>query len=133
MPPSSAANKGLADELRRSQDHRTGPTAPPPIRPTSCPMTCHCGHSPRHLTGSTTKPPTGGSAVAAGRHTWRPVKPVQLREMVRRVSQLSARNPGAMKMTDFDAIKPDWMPSSGSHTKTLGLSWRQPNDWRVEL
>ena len=70
--------------------------------------------------------------VAAGRHTWRTVpKPVQLR-MVRHVLSFGPET-GAMKMTDFDAIKPDWMPGSGSHTKTLGLSWQQLNDWSVEL
>ena len=69
---------------------------------------------------------------AAGRHTWRTVpKPVQLR-MVRHVLSFGPET-GAMKMTDFDAIKPDWMPTSASHTKTLGLSWPQLNDWTVEL
>ena len=70
--------------------------------------------------------------VAAGRHTWRTVpKPVQLR-MVRHVLSFGPET-GAMKMTDFDAIKPDWMPSANSHTKTLGLSWQQLNDWSIEL
>ena len=70
--------------------------------------------------------------VAAGRHTWRTVpKPVQL-QLVRHVLSFGPET-GSMKMTDFDAIKPDWMPSSGSHTKTLNLSWSQLNDWSVEL
>lgn len=69
---------------------------------------------------------------AAGRHTWRTVpKPVQLR-MVRHVLSFGPET-GSMKMTDFDAIKPDWMPGSGSHTKTLNLSWSQLNDWSIEL
>ena len=69
---------------------------------------------------------------AAGRHAWRTVpKPVQLR-MVRHILSFGPES-GAMKMTDFDAIKPDWMPGSGSHTKTLNLSWSQLNDWKVEL
>ena len=70
--------------------------------------------------------------VAAGRHTWRTVpKPVQL-QLVRHVLSFGPET-GSMKMVDFDAIKPDWMPGSGSHTKTLGLSWQQLNDWSVEL
>ena len=69
---------------------------------------------------------------AAGRHTWRTVpKPVQLR-MVRHILSFGPES-GAMKMQEFDAIKPDWMPGSGSHTKTLNLSWSQLNDWKVEL
>ena len=69
---------------------------------------------------------------AAGRHQWRTVpKAVQLR-MVRHILSFGPES-GAMKMTDFDAIKPDWMPGSGSHTKTLNLSWSQLNDWKVEL
>ena len=70
--------------------------------------------------------------VAAGRHQWRSVpKPVQL-QLVRHVLSFGPET-GSMKMTDFDAIKPDWMPGSGSHTKTLTLSWSQLNDWSVEL
>jgi hypothetical protein len=70
--------------------------------------------------------------VAAGRHQWRSVpKPVQL-QLVRHVLSFGPET-GSMKMTDFDAIKPDWMPGSGSHTKTLNLSWSQLNDWSVEL
>jgi len=70
--------------------------------------------------------------VAAGRHTWRTVpKPVQL-QLVRHVLSFGPET-GSMKMTDFDAIKPDWMPGSGSHTKTLNLSWSQLNDWSIEL
>ena len=70
--------------------------------------------------------------VAAGRHTWRSVpKPVQL-QLVRHILSFGPES-GAMKMTDFDAIKPDWMPGSGSHTKTLNLSWSQLNDWKGEL
>jgi len=67
-----------------------------------------------------------------GRHTWRTVpKAVQLR-MVRHILSFGPES-GAMKMQEFDAIKPDWMPGSGSHTKTLNLSWSQLNDWKVEL
>ncbi len=70
--------------------------------------------------------------VAAGRHQWRSVpKPVQLR-MVRHILSFGPET-GPMKMTEFDAIKPNWMPGSGSHTKTLNLSWSQLNDWSVEL
>ena len=70
--------------------------------------------------------------VAAGRHQWRSVpKPVQL-QLVRHVLSFGPET-GSMKMTDFDAIKPDWMPGSGSHTKTLNLSWSQLNDWSIEL
>lgn len=69
---------------------------------------------------------------AAGRHAWRSVpKPVQLR-MVRHILSFGPET-GSMKMQEFDAIKPDWMPGSGSHTKTLNLSWSQLNDWAVEL
>jgi hypothetical protein len=68
----------------------------------------------------------------AGRHTWRTVpKPVQLR-MVRHVLSFGPET-GDMTMREFDAIKPDWMPGSVSHTQTLKLSWSQLNDWSVEL
>ena len=70
--------------------------------------------------------------VAAGRHAWRTVpKPIQL-QLVRHVLSFGPET-GSMKQTEFDDIKPDWMPSSGSHTKTLSLSWQQLNDWSVEL
>ena len=69
---------------------------------------------------------------AAGRHQWRSVpKAIQL-QLVRHILSFGPET-GSMKMTDFDAIKPDWMPGSGSHTKTLSLSWQQLNDWSVEL
>lgn len=69
---------------------------------------------------------------AAGRHQWRTVpKPVQLR-MVRHILSFGPED-GAMKMSEFDAIKPNWMPSASSHTQTLKLSWQQLNDFRVEL
>ncbi len=70
--------------------------------------------------------------VAAGRHQWRTVpKPVQLR-IVRHVLSFGPET-GSMTMREFDAIKPDWMPSANSHTLTLKLSWQQLNDWSVEL
>lgn len=70
--------------------------------------------------------------VSAGRHIWRTVpKPVQLR-MVRHVLSFGPET-GSMTMAEFDAIKPGFMPGSGSHTKTLSLSWQQLNDWSVEL
>lgn len=69
---------------------------------------------------------------AAGRHQWRSVpKAIQL-QLVRNILSFSPET-GSMKMTDFDAIKPDWMPGSGSHTKTLSLSWQQLNDFTVDL
>ncbi len=69
---------------------------------------------------------------AAGRHAWRTVpKPVQLR-MIRHILSFGPET-GDMTMREFDAIKPDWMPSSSSHTQTLKLSWQQLNDFRVEL
>ena len=125
-------NKELADELRRSQDHTApanGAAANPPyVLPDDLPLWAQ----PQALDGLDSEATDWWIGCAAGRHTWRTVpKPVQLR-MVRHVLSFGPES-GAMKMTDFDAIKPDWMPSSGSHTKTLGLSWQQPNDWRVEL
>ena len=125
-------NKELADELRRSQDHTApanGAAANPPyVLPDDLPLWAQ----PQALDGLDSEATDWWIGCAAGRHTWRTVpKPVQLR-MVRHVLSFGPES-GAMKMTDFDAIKPDWMPSSGSHTKTLGLSWQQLNDWRVEL
>ena len=67
-----------------------------------------------------------------GRHQWRTVpKPIQLR-MVRHVLSFGPET-GDMTMREFDAIKPDWMPTSTSHTQTLKLSWQQLNDFRIEL
>ena len=69
---------------------------------------------------------------SAGRHVWRTVpKPIQLR-MVRHILSFGPET-GDMTMREFDAIKPDWMPTSTSHTQTLKLSWQQLNDFRVEL
>ena len=66
------------------------------------------------------------------RHQWRTVpKPIQLR-MVRHILSFGPET-GDMTMREFDAIKPDWMPTSTSHTQTLKLSWQQLNDFRVEL
>jgi len=70
--------------------------------------------------------------MSSGRHAWRSVpKSMQLR-MVRQVLGHHDGD-GPVRMIDFDAIKPDWMPSANSHTKTLGLSWQQLNDWSIEL
>ena len=128
-------NKDLADDLRRSQE-RPAPTNgngaaanPPYVLPDNLPLWAQ----PQALDGLDPEATDWwiGGAVA-GRHTWRTVpKAVQLR-MVRHILSFGPES-GAMKMVDFDAIKPDWMPTSARHTKTLGLSWPQLNDWTVEL
>ena len=125
-------NKELADELRRSQDHTAsanGAAANPPyVLPDDLPLWAQ----PQALDGLDSEATDWWIGCAAGRHTWRTVpKAVQLR-MVRHILSFGPES-GAMKMVDFDAIKPDWMPTSASHTKTLGLSWPQLNDWTVEL
>ena len=125
-------NKDLADELRRSQDHTAsanGAAANPPyVLPDDLPLWAQ----PQALDGLDSEATDWWIGCAAGRHTWRTVpKAVQLR-MVRHILSFGPES-GAMKMVDFDAIKPDWMPTSASHTKTLGLSWPQLNDWTVEL
>ena len=70
--------------------------------------------------------------LTAGRHTWRNLPKRNRLDLVRYVLSFGPPD-AALKMIEFDAIKPDWMPGSGSHTKTLNLSWSQLNDWSVEL
>ena len=109
--------------------HTNGAAANPPyVLPDDLPFWAQ----PQALNGLDNEATDWWIGCAAGRHTWRTVpKPIQLR-MVRHVLSFGPES-GAMKMTDFDAIKPDWMPSSTSHTKTLNLSWAQLNDFTVEL
>ena len=131
-------NKELADELKQARldrqeiaFHANGNGAasnPPYVLPVDLPFWAQ----PQALNGLDDEATDWWIGCAAGRHTWRTVpKPVQLR-MVRHILSFGPES-GAMKMQEFDAIKPDWMPGSGSHTKTLNLSWSQLNDWKVEL
>ena len=131
-------NKELADELKQARldrqeiaFHANGNGAasnPPYVLPVDLPFWAQ----PQALNGLDDEATDWWIGCAAGRHTWRTVpKPVQLR-MVRHILSFGPES-GAMKMQEFDAIKPDWMPGSGSHTKTLRLSWPQLNDWKVEL
>ena len=136
-------NKELADELHISQNG-TGLAIKNP------PFVAHNGDAPSAI--SNQQSPISNSmwtdpdmlhllddeakdwwiGVSAGRHTWRTVpKPVQLR-MIRHILSFGPET-GSMKMQEFDAIKPNWMPSASSHTQTLKLSWQQLNDFRVEL
>ena len=143
-------NKEMADELRRCQEradhlsdlaavmsdprftdepgHTNGAAANQQYVPADIPF-CQ---QPQFLDLLDDEAKDWWIGVAAGRHAWRTVpKSVQLR-MIRHILSFGPEN-GSMKMTEFDAIKPDWMPSANSHTKTLGLSWQQMNDWAVEL
>ena len=128
-------NKDLADELKQARldrqetaFHANGNGAVATIAPPDIPF----WQQPQALELLDGEATDWWIGVAAGRHAWRTVpKPVQLR-MVRHVLSFGPET-GSMKMADFDAVKPDWMPSANSHTKTLGLSWQQLNDWSIEL
>lgn len=70
--------------------------------------------------------------LTAGRHTWRNLPKQARLDLVRYVLSFGPPD-AAMKMLEFDAIRPDWMPTAGTHTKTFNMSWQQLNDFTVEL
>lgn len=128
-------NKELADELHISQNG-TGLAIknPPLVNGNEAPsaISNSMWHGPDMLQLLDDEASDWWIGCDTGRHAWRTVpKPVQLR-MVRHILSFGPET-GDMTMREFDAIKPDWMPSANSHTKTLGLSWQQLNDWSIEL
>lgn len=68
----------------------------------------------------------------AGRHTWRNLPKRNRLDLVRYVLSFGPPN-AAMKMVEFDVIRPEWMPTAGTHTKTFNMTWEQLNDFTVEL
>lgn len=128
-------NKELADELHISQNG-TGLAIknPPLVNGNEAPsaISNSMWHGPDMLQLLDDEASDWWIGCDTGRHAWRTVpKPVQLR-MVRHILSFGPET-GDMTMREFDAIKPDWMPTSTSHTQTLKLSWQQLNDFRVEL
>jgi len=128
-------NKELADELHISQNG-TGLAIknPPFVNGNEAPsaISNSMWHGPDMLQLLDDEAADWWIGCDTGRHAWRTVpKPVQLR-MVRHILSFGPET-GDMTMREFDAIKPDWMPTSTSHTQTLKLSWQQLNDFRVEL
>ena len=128
-------NKELADELHISQNG-TGLAIknPPLVNGNEAPsaISNSMWHGPDMLQLLDDEASDWWIGCDTGRHAWRTVpKPVQLR-MVRDILSFGPET-GDMTMREFDAIKPDWMPTSTSHTQTLKLSWQQLNDFRVEL
>ena len=70
--------------------------------------------------------------LQAGRQQWRSIPKRNRLDLVRCV--LSHDNDdGAMTMATFDNIRPEWMPTAGTHTKVFNMSWEQLNDFTVEL
>ena len=128
-------NKELADELKQARldrqetaFHANGNGAVATIAPPDIPF----WQQPQALELLDDEATDWWIGCAAGRHQWRTVpKPVQLR-IVRHILSFGPET-GAMTMAEFDAIKPNWIPGSSSHNKTLNLSWSQLNDWAVEL
>ena len=128
-------NKELADELHISQNG-TGLAIknPPLVNGNEAPsaISNSMWHGPDMLQLLDDEASDWWIGCDTGRHAWRTVpKPIQLR-MVRHILSFGPET-GDMTMRKFDAIKPDWMPTSTSHTQTLKLSWQQLNDFRVEL
>ncbi len=68
----------------------------------------------------------------AGRHTWRNLPKRNRLDLVRYVLSFGPPD-AALKMIEFDAIRPQWMPTAGTHTKTFNMTWEQLNDFTVEL
>ena len=133
-------NKELVDSLHISQNG-TGlavknlafvDSAPSPISNQQSPINNSMWTAPNMLNAIDDISRDWWIGCAAGRHQWRSVpKAIQL-PLVRHILSFGPET-GSMKMVDFDAVKPDWMPGSGSHTKTLSLSWQQLNDFTVDL
>jgi len=69
--------------------------------------------------------------VAAGRHTWRTVPKRNRLDLVRYVLSFGPSD-SVMTMATFDNIRPAWMPTAGTHTKTFNMTWEQLNDFTVE-
>ena len=67
--------------------------------------------------------------LQAGRQQWRSIPKRNRLELVRWI--LSHND--AMTMATFDNIRPEWMPTAGTHTKVFNMSWEQLNDFTVEL
>lgn len=70
--------------------------------------------------------------LTAGRHTWRNLPKRNRLDLVRYVLSFGPPD-AALKMIEFDAIRPEWMPTAGTHTKTFNMTWEQLNDFTVEL
>lgn len=70
--------------------------------------------------------------IAAGRWTWRKLPKSTRLAMVRHVLSFGPEA-RAMSMSEFDAIKPHWMPGAGSHPGTFGVPWSTLSDLRVEI
>ena len=65
----------------------------------------------------------------ADRQQWRHLPKRTRLELVRWILSHDA----AMTMAAFDAIRPEWMPTAGSHCKTFNMTWEQLNDFTVDL
>lgn len=70
--------------------------------------------------------------IAAGRWTWRKLPKSTRLAMVRHVLSFGPEA-RAMSMSEFDAIKPHWMPGAGSHPITFSVPWATLSDLRVEI
>lgn len=67
--------------------------------------------------------------VTAGRWQWRQLpKPIRL-ELVRFI----IRNIERPTQAEFDADKPDWMPTANSHVQTFGVPWSVLSDLNRDI
>ena len=70
--------------------------------------------------------------IQSGRQQWRSIPKRNRLDLVRFILSHSNDHDN-MTMATFDAIRPGWMPTAGTHTKVFNMTWEQLNDFTVDL
>lgn len=131
-----ADNARLTEELRTVRSWSVAPTGNGKSHPAIFPSAQSADETPAWndamLTGLDAATLDYWHGIAAGRWTWRKLPKSTRLAMVRHVLSFGPEE-RAMSMSEFDAIKPHWMPGAGSHPITFSVPWSTLSDMRVEI